>query len=100
MRRSSRVSLTIITLSIVVLACVMPAITLQDSGAISTAAAQTVIAGFTQGAASVILSPTLQEPTPTNTPEPPPFTPTFTETPTQTLSFTTIYNLKSIMSPF
>lgn len=97
MRRSSRVSLTIITLSIVVLACVMPAITLQDSGAISTAAAQTVIAGFTQGAASVILSPTLQEPTLTNTPEPPPFTPTFTETPTQTLTTTPIFTFTPLV---
>lgn len=97
MRRSSRVSLTIITLSIVVLACVMPAITLQDSGAISTAAAQTVIAGFTQGAASVILSPTLQEPTLTNTPEPPLFTPTFTETPTQTLTTTPIFTFTPLV---
>ena len=97
MRRSSRVSLTIITLSIVVLACVMPAITLQDSGAISTAAAQTVIAGFTQGAASVILSPTLQEQTLTNTPEPPPFTPTFTETPTQTLTTTPIFTFTPLV---
>jgi hypothetical protein len=84
MSYSGRVSLTTITLSIVVLACAIPAVTLQDSGAISTQAAQTVVAGFTQVAASVEAFPTLSEPTFTNTPEPPTFTPTFTETPTQT----------------
>jgi len=75
----------------------MPAITLQDSGAISTAAAQTVIAGFTQGAVSVTLSSTLQEPTLTNTPEPPTFTPTFTETPTQTLTTTPIFTFTPVV---
>jgi len=75
-------------LSIVVLACAIPAITLQDSGAVSTAAAQTVIAGFTQSAAVATVSPTILEPTLTFTPEPPTFTPTFTETPTQTLTAT------------
>jgi len=75
-------------LSIVVLACAIPAITLQDSGAVSTAAAQTVIAGFTQSAVVATVSPTILEPTLTFTPEPPTFTPTFTETPTQTLTAT------------
>jgi hypothetical protein len=80
-----------IVLSIIVLACAMPAVTLQDSGTISTAAAQTVVAGFTQVAASVEAYPTLQEPTFTVTPEPPTLTPTFTETPTQTLTATAIF---------
>lgn len=84
---SSRVSLTMIALSIVILACALPAITLQDSGAISTAAAQTVIAEFTQ-ASSVVLSPTLQEPTLTFTPDPPTLTPTLTLTPSPTLTAT------------
>jgi len=86
MSYSSRVSLTVITLSLVVLACAMPAITLQDSGAISTAAAQTVVAGLTQVAASVEAFPTRQEPTFTVTLEPPTLTATFTETPTQSLT--------------
>ena len=50
-----RVSLTIIILSIVVLACALPTIALQDPSAISTTAAQTVIAKFTQAALSEIL---------------------------------------------
>ena len=91
MSYSSRVSLTIITLSIVILACAMPAITLEDAGAISTAAAETVIAGYVQAALSATLSPTLPEPTLTNTLEPPTFTPTFTETPTQTLTATPLF---------
>ena len=85
---SSRVSLTMITLSIVILACAMPAITLQDSGDISTSAAQTVIAGFTQAAVLTVLSPAIQEPTLTFTPESPTFTLTPTETPTQTMTTT------------
>jgi len=91
MSYSNRLSLTVITLSMVVLACAMPAITLQDSGAISTAAAQTVVAGFTQVAASVIAYPTSQEPTYTVTSEPPTLTATFTETPTETLTATPIF---------
>jgi len=91
MSYSSRISLTIITLSVVILSCAMPAITLQDSGAISTAAAETVIAGFVQAALSATLSPTPLEPTFTYTPEPPTLTPTLTETPTQTLTSTPIF---------
>lgn len=81
-----RVSLIIIILSIVVLACALPTITLQDPNAISTTAAQTVIAGFTQAALSATSSPTLQEPTFTFTPEPPTLTPTLTPTETSTPS--------------
>jgi hypothetical protein len=86
MLRFGQVSLTIIVLSILVLACALPTIGLQDSGSISTSAAQTVIAGFTQAALSATLSPTLQEPTLTLTPELPTFTPT--QTLTATLAFT------------
>jgi hypothetical protein len=82
----SRVSLTILILSIVVLACALPTIGLQDSGSISTSAAQTVIAGFTQAALSATLSPTLQEPTLIMTSELPTFSPT--QTLTATLAFT------------
>jgi hypothetical protein len=80
-----------VILSIVVLACALPIITLQDQGAISTAAAQTVVAGFTQVAASVTAFPTLQEPTLTFTSEQPTLTPTLTETPTQTLTATPLF---------
>ncbi|MGB7876010.1 MAG: SH3 domain-containing protein [Anaerolineales bacterium] len=98
MSYTSRLSLTIIILSIVVLSCALPAITLQDSGAISTAAAQTVVAGLTQVAASVEAFPTLQQPTLTFTPEPPTLTPTFTETPTQTLTATPIFTSTPIFT--
>ena len=91
MSYASRVSLIMITLSIVVFACAIPAITLQDSGAISTAAAQTVVAGFTQVAASVEAFPTLQKPTLTFTLKPPTVTSTFTETSTQTLTATPLF---------
>jgi hypothetical protein len=76
-----RVSLTIVILSVVVLACALPTIALEDPSAISTKAAQTVIAGFTQAALSATSSPTLQEPTLTFTPEPPTQEPTLTFTP-------------------
>lgn len=91
---SSRISLAVIAFSIVLPACAMPAITLQDSGAISTAAAETVVAGFTHTALLEILSPTSPEPTLTYSPEPPTLTPTITETvtptqiPTETLTAT------------
>lgn len=86
MSYSSRVSLTVFILSIVVMACALPAITIQDSGSISTAAAQTVVAGFVEAALSVTMSPTSQEPTFTSTLESPSLTPT--QTLTATLAFT------------
>lgn len=90
MRYSRRVYLTIIVLSIAVLACALPAVTLQDPDVISTSAAQTVIAGFVQTALSQTLQPT-QEPTLTFTPEPPSLTPTETLTPSPTLTLTPIF---------
>jgi len=86
MSYSNRVSLAMIALLIVTLSCAMPTITSQDSGAISTAAAQTVIAGFTQAAATVTVPPTLLEPTLTFTPDEPTLTPTITLTPSPTLT--------------
>ena len=83
---SNRILVPIIILSFVVLACAVPALTLPDANAISTAAAETVIAGFVQTALSQTLQPTLQEPTLTYTPEPIIFSPTPTSTPTQTLT--------------
>ena len=84
----NRISLTIIILPVLVLACVLPTITLQDSDAVSTAAAQTVIAGFVQAALSQTLPPTVQEPTLPFTSEPPTFPPTETLTPSPTLTAT------------
>jgi hypothetical protein len=88
MSYSNRLSLTMITLSLVVLACAMPAITLQDSGTISTAAAQTVVAGFVESALSATLPFVSPEAAFTFTPEPPTLTPTPTQTLTATLVFT------------
>ena len=88
MSNSIRISLATITLSIVILACAIPAITLQDPGAISTTAAETVVAGFTHTALLEILSPTSPEPSLTFTPEPPTLTPTITETGTLTATLT------------
>lgn len=101
MSYSSRIALATITLSIVVLACVMPAISIQDSGAISTAAAETVIAGFTQTAWIEFLSPTIPEPTLTFSPGPPTLIPTITETeiPTQTPSQTLTATLTLTSTP-
>jgi hypothetical protein len=87
MLRSSRVFLTVVILSLAILACALPAAPLEDPAAISTAAAETVIAGFVQEALSQTLPPTL-EPTLTFTPEPPTFTPTETLMPSPTLTVT------------
>jgi hypothetical protein len=94
-----RVSLAISVLSMIVLACSLPVIGLQDSGAISTSAAQTVIAGLTQAALSSTLSPTLQEPTFTLTPELPTFTPTQTLTATTAFTPTALVPQISVSVP-
>lgn len=90
MLHSSRISLAILILTVLVLACALPSIPLQDSGNISTAAAQTVIAEFVQAALSQTLPPTL-EPTYTFTPEAPTLTPTETLTPSPTLTATPLF---------
>jgi hypothetical protein len=86
-----------LVLSIAALACVLPALALPDTGAISTAAAQTVIAGFTQTAFSGSSSPTEQTPTLTFTPALPTFTPSQTLTPTQTYIPTLVLSATSIL---
>ena len=91
MTHTLRVSLTILVLSVVILACGLPTITLQDTGAISTAAAQTGIASFVQEALSMTAFAILSEPTLTFTPEPPTFTPTETTTPSPTLTPTPFF---------
>ncbi|MDL1944121.1 SH3 domain-containing protein [Chloroflexi bacterium CFX2] len=67
------------------LACSFPGLTMPDAGAVSTAAAQTVIAGLTQGASPETPSPVLELTSTlvsTFTPGPPTLTPTQTFTPT------------------
>ncbi|HLA86914.1 MAG TPA: hypothetical protein VJL10_02725 [Anaerolineales bacterium] len=90
MRSSKRIPFAV--LWIASLACVVPGLALPDVNAISTSAAQTVIAGLTQNAPQASLWPTLTAATPsfTFTPEPPTFTATETSTPTQTLTPTLI----------
>jgi hypothetical protein len=75
------------------LACAsMPVFSLPDTGAISTSAAQTVIAGLTQNVPQATLSATFETtPTFTFTSEPPTFTQTETLTPTQTLTATLVF---------
>lgn len=91
---SSRISLTIVILSVVLLACGLPVITIQNPGEISTAAAQTVIAGFVETELSATFSPTLSESTVTFTSEPPTMTPS--QTPTATLTFTPTQGISQI----
>jgi len=72
------------------LACAnMPVFSAPDAGAISTSAAQTVVAGLTQNAPQATSSSTSESTlTFTFTPEPPTLTPSATLTPTQTLTAT------------
>ena len=80
---SKRALSLMMLLTFAALACALPAVVAPDAGAISTAAAQTVIAGLTQAA----LAATMQTPMPSSaTPEPPTYTPT--QTLTATLTFT------------
>jgi hypothetical protein len=72
---------------------------LQDSGAISTEAAQTVIADLTETILSATPFPTLQEPTLTLTSEPPTFTPTETHTLTPVFTATPMVPLISVSVP-
>lgn len=103
MLHSHRVPLAAVILALAALACAVPAIPIQDPGAISTAAAQTVIAALTQAAGPVgpspspspgILSPTVTGTVPsltpslTFTPETPTLTSTPSSTATPTLTFT------------
>lgn len=79
---SKRALLLMMLLTFAAQACALPAVIPPDAGAISTAAAQTVIAGLTQAASSS----TLQTPMPSASPEPPTHMPT--QTLTATLTFT------------
>jgi len=95
-----RIYLSVAVLWSVSLACAaVPAFSTPDAGAISTAAAQTVIAGLTQNMPQATSSSTL-EPTPTFTftSEPPTFTPTETATPTPTLTATLVFTPSPLVS--
>jgi len=90
MSHNVRFYFPVMALLIASLACAVPAFSTPDTGSISTAAAQTVIAGLTQSALQPLSSPTLAAPSETlspATPEPPTVTATPTETasPTSTL---------------
>ena len=89
MSSTHRIYFPAIALMLASLACSMPVFSAPDTGAISTSAAQTVIAGLTQNVPQATSSATLEATsTVTFTPEPPTFTPTETLTPTQTLTAT------------
>jgi len=86
MSHARQIYLLAAALLFVSLACAsLPVFSAPDTGAISTSAAQTVIAEITQNAAQATPSVTS---TLTATSEPPTFTPTETLTPTQTLTAT------------
>lgn len=96
----NRTYLPVVTLLLVSIACAVPGITTPDRGVISTAAAQTVIAGLTLNVPTVTLSPTLEStPTSTFTPEPPTLTPTETITPTLVFTPTPLIPLISVSVP-
>lgn len=91
MSHIDRIYFPVVALLIASIACAVPAISTTDTGAISTAAAQTVVAGLTKNAPQLLSSPTLEITSTaslTFTPEPPTFTPTETITPTLTLTAT------------
>lgn len=102
----NRTYLLMAALLIASFACAVPAISTPDIGTVSTAAAQTVVAGLTQDAPQLLFSPTLGATStlvPLFTPEIPTFMPsetstltettipTETNTPTQTLMPTPVF---------
>jgi hypothetical protein len=87
MLHTRRIYFFVAALLFVSLACAVPVFSTPDTGAISTSAAQTVIAGLTQNTVQATPS-TVSTFTATSTSEPPTFTPTETLTPTQTLTAT------------
>lgn len=105
MLRSSRIYFSTVSLFILGIACVVPGISMPDPNAVSTFAAQTVIAGLTQDAPQEIFSPTLEATfTPTFTFTPtltftPTFTPTETQTPIPIFSPTPIIPMISVSVP-
>src|SRR5688572_6802603 len=82
-----RFQVFIFLLLIVSLACGLPNITIPDSNSISTAAAETILAGLTQNTALASQEPTFT-PTFTSIPETPSITLTLTQTLTPTATYT------------
>jgi hypothetical protein len=102
MFRSPRIYLSLAGLMIASAACVVPGMTVPDTDAVSTAAAQTVVAGLTQNAPLEIFSPTAEmtsTPTSTFTPLPPTLTPTETQTPIPIFTPTPVFPLISVSVP-
>jgi hypothetical protein len=102
MSHKNRIYISVATILITSAACVVPAISTPDTAGISTAAAQTVIAGLTQNAPLVMFSPTLEimsTTTTTFTPETPTFTPTLTSTLTQTNTPTQTFTSTETITP-
>lgn len=96
MMRLSKIYSPLFILLLASAACAVPGVATPDAGSISTAAAQTVIAGLTDGAPMELPSPTLEfTPTPefTFTPS---LTPTETQTPTPLFTATSTVPLISV----
>ena len=86
MRKINRIHFSGIILLLAALGCDFPGLSTPDLGNISTAAAQTVLAGLTQAVPSTTFTPTIQlSPTSTLTPTVT-FTPTSTPTATSTVT--------------
>jgi hypothetical protein len=99
MSRSHRIYFPMAALLLAAVACAMPGVTSPDISAISTTAAQTVIAGITQNIPTVTLLATLESTptiTVTFTRESPTLTPTETLTPTLIVTPTPLIPLISV----
>ena len=102
MRFPKHVHLAAFVLCFAASACDLPLFPAQDTDVISTSAAQTVIARFTQSAVPVTSPPTnpvLETPASTSTPEPPTLTPTITLTPTPIFTVTPLIPFISVSVP-
>jgi len=96
---SNRISLSVLIPFFAAIACALPGIATPDITSISTSAAQTVIAGFTQNAPLATLPAASETPTSTSTPEPPTLTPTQTFTATLSVTFTPLVPQISVSVP-
>lgn len=99
MTRLSRAYISLTLLLIVGVACSAPGLATPDAGSISTAAAQTVIAGLTQDAPLEIPSPTLELTLPPTLTLTPTFTPTETQTSTPFFTATPLTPMISVSVP-
>jgi len=92
---SKRILLSVLIPLFAAIACVLPGIATPDISSISTSAAQTVVAGFTQN----VLSTALETPTSASTLEPPTLIPTQTFTATLSVTFTPLVPQISVSVP-